>query len=55
MEHAAVNLLQVMPKQVITSLTNANLADALGRLPSVTLKHDEGEGKYANDHAPPGC
>ncbi|HLJ75910.1 MAG TPA: carboxypeptidase regulatory-like domain-containing protein, partial [Acidobacteriaceae bacterium] len=45
-ERAADNLLQVMPLQVITSLPNANLADALGRLPSVTLERDEGEGKY---------
>lgn len=35
-----------MPNEVITSLPNANLADALGRLPSVTLERDEGEGKY---------
>jgi len=45
-ERAADNLLQVMPNQIITSLPNANLADALGRLPSVTLERDEGEGKY---------
>ncbi|GGA58239.1 TonB-dependent receptor [Edaphobacter acidisoli] len=45
-ERAADNLLQVMPHEVITSLPNANLADALGRLPSVTLERDEGEGKY---------
>jgi hypothetical protein len=36
-ERAADNLLQVMPDEIITSLPNANLADALGRLPSVTL------------------
>lgn len=36
-ERAADNLLQVMPTQIITSLPNANLADAIGRLPSVTL------------------
>ena len=35
-----------MPEEVIRSLPNANLADALGRLPSVTLERDEGEGKY---------
>ncbi|HZP07296.1 MAG TPA: TonB-dependent receptor [Terracidiphilus sp.] len=45
-ERAADNLLQVMPTEIITSLPNANLADALGRLPSVTLERDEGEGKY---------
>ncbi len=43
---AADNILQVIPAEVITSLPNANIADALGRLPSVTLERDEGEGKY---------
>ncbi len=42
----AENILQVIPAEVITSLPNANIADALGRLPSVTLERDEGEGKY---------
>jgi len=40
------NILQVLPFEVITSLPNTNIADALGRLPSVTLERDEGEGKY---------
>ena len=40
------NLVQVLPGDVITSLPNANVADALGRLPSVTLARDEGEGVY---------
>lgn len=43
---AADNILQVLPSEVITSLPNANIADALGRLPSVTIERDEGEGKY---------
>jgi TonB-dependent receptor len=42
----ASNILQVLPAEVITSLPNANIADAVGRLPSVTLERDEGEGKY---------
>lgn len=42
----ADNIIQVLPADVITSLPNANIADALGRLPSVTLERDEGEGKY---------
>jgi TonB-dependent receptor len=42
----AGNIVQVLPKQVIQSLPNANMADAVGRLPSVTLERDEGEGKY---------
>ena len=40
------NLLQVLPAEVITSLPNANVADALGRLPSITLERIEGEGVY---------
>ena len=40
------NILQVLPVEIITSLPNTNIADALGRLPSVTLERDEGEGKY---------
>jgi len=42
----ADNLLQVLPAEVIVSLPNANVADAIGRLPSVTLYRDEGEGEY---------
>jgi TonB-dependent receptor len=42
----ADNILQVIPSDVITSLPNANIADALGRLPSITIERDEGEGKY---------
>lgn len=40
------NILQVATSEVITSLPNANMADAIGRMPSVTLERDEGEGKY---------
>jgi len=43
---AAENILQVLPADVITSLPNANIADALGRMPSVSIERDEGEGKY---------
>jgi len=39
-------LLNILPATVITSLPNANVADAVGRLPGVTLERDEGEGKY---------
>jgi TonB-dependent receptor len=39
-------LVNILPSAVITSLPNANVADALGRLPGVTLERDEGEGKY---------
>src|SRR5712664_3233006 len=45
-ERSADNIVQVLPAEVITSLPNANIADAVGRLPSVTLERDEGEGKY---------
>ncbi len=40
------NILEVLPAEVITSLPNANIADAVGRLSGVTLERDEGEGKY---------
>jgi TonB-dependent receptor len=43
---AADNIKQILPAEVITSLPNANVADALGRLPSVTLYRIEGEGVY---------
>lgn len=42
----ADNLLQVTPSEVIRSLPNANVADATGRLPGVTLYRIEGEGVY---------
>jgi TonB-dependent receptor len=45
-EKVADNILNVLPTEVITSLPNANIADAVGRLPGVTLERDEGEGKY---------
>jgi len=40
------NILNVLPSEVIESLPNANVADAVARLPGVTLERDEGEGKY---------
>jgi TonB-dependent receptor len=45
-EETSDNILQVLPAEVITSLPNTNIADAVGRLPSVSLERDEGEGKY---------
>jgi TonB-dependent receptor len=39
-------VLNVLPSDVIRSLPNPNIADALSRLPGVTLERDEGEGKY---------
>jgi TonB-dependent receptor len=45
-EMNADNIVQVLPVEVITSLPNTNIADAVGRLPSVSLERDEGEGKY---------
>ena len=45
-ERTADDIVQVLPANVITSLPNTNIADAVGRLPSVTLERDEGEGKY---------
>ena len=45
-ERTADNIVQVLPANVIRSLPNTNIADAVGRLPSVSLERDEGEGKY---------
>jgi outer membrane receptor protein involved in Fe transport len=45
-ERTADNIVQALPAEVITSLPNTNIADAVGRLPSVSLERDEGEGKY---------
>lgn len=45
-QKVADNILDVLPAEVISSLPNANIADAVGRLPGVTLERDEGEGKY---------
>ena len=45
-ERTSEDIVQVLPASVITSLPNTNIADAVGRAPSVTLERDEGEGKY---------
>lgn len=45
-ERTSDNIVNVLPQNVILSLPNTNIADAVGRLPSVTLERDEGEGKY---------
>ena len=45
-ERTADTIIQVLPADVIISLPNTNVADALGRLPGVSLERDEGEGKY---------
>src|SRR5258708_32327582 len=45
-ERTADDIVQVLPLKVIQSLPNTNIADAVGRLPSITLERDEGEGKY---------
>src|SRR5262249_43276215 len=37
-QRTADNVVQVLSSEVITSLPNANIADAVGRLPSVTLE-----------------
>jgi TonB-dependent receptor len=45
-ERTSDNIVQVLPERVINSLPNTNIADAVGRVPSVSLERDEGEGKY---------
>src|ERR1700722_578390 len=39
------DIVQVLPLKVINSLPNTNIADAVGRVPSVSLEGAEGEGK----------
>jgi TonB-dependent receptor len=45
---SAENIIDVLPSEVIMSLPNANVADALGRLPGVVLERAEGEGEYVD-------
>ena len=45
-EKNSMDIVTILPAEVIKSLPNANVADAIGRLPSVSLERDEGEGKY---------
>jgi len=45
-QRTSENILNVMPRGVIQSLPNANVADVAGRMPGVSLERDEGEGKY---------
>lgn len=40
------NILNVESDTQIQSLPNANIADAVGRMPGVTLQRNEGEGQY---------
>jgi TonB-dependent receptor len=40
------NILNVQTDTQIQSLPNANIADAVGRMPGVTLQRNEGEGQY---------
>jgi TonB-dependent receptor len=44
----ADNIIDVLPAEVIISLPNANVADALGRMPGVVLERIEGEGVYVD-------
>lgn len=45
-QRTALNEIQVLPSEVINSLPNVNIADAIGRMPSVSVERDEGEAKY---------
>ncbi len=45
-EMISPNIVQVMPLSEIVALPNANVADAIGRMPGVTLQRNEGEGEY---------
>jgi len=45
-QRTSENILNVETDAQIQSLPNANIADAVGRLPGVTLQRNEGEGQY---------
>jgi TonB-dependent receptor len=45
-EITSPNIVQVMPATEILALPNANIADAVGRMPGVTVQRDEGEAVY---------
>jgi TonB-dependent receptor len=45
-QRTSENILDVQTDVQIQSLPNANVADALGRMPGVTLQRNEGEGQY---------
>ena len=45
-QRTSENILNVETDVEIQSLPNANIADALGRMPGVTLQRNEGEGQY---------
>jgi TonB-dependent receptor len=45
-EITSANILNVLPETEIVALPNANIADAVGRMPGVTLQRNEGEGEY---------
>ncbi len=45
-EITSPNIVNVMPETEILALPNANVADATGRLPGVTVQRDEGEAVY---------
>src|SRR5580698_858715 len=45
-QRTSANILNVQTDTQIQSLPNANVADAIGRMPGVTLQRNEGEGQY---------
>jgi TonB-dependent receptor len=45
-QRTSANILNVQTDTQIQSLPNANVADAVGRMPGVTLQRNEGEGQY---------
>ncbi len=45
-QRTSANILNVMTAPTIMSLPNANVAEALGRLPGVTLVRNEGQAQY---------
>jgi TonB-dependent receptor len=47
-EHAAINKIIVQPQSEIEKLPDRNIAEALSRLPGISLESDSGEGRFIN-------
>src|SRR5271168_2582627 len=47
-QYAAPNLITIQPAEVIQQYPDFNAAEALGRMPGVSLSSDTGEGRFVN-------
>ncbi|MDE2340096.1 MAG: TonB-dependent receptor plug domain-containing protein, partial [Alphaproteobacteria bacterium] len=47
-QHAALNLVDIQSAEAIAKYPDYNAAEALGRIPGVSLSVDTGEGRFVN-------